>query len=152
MTDRKDVFSFDRPTSSPGFLLWRVTNLWQRRLNALLKGFNLTHAQFVVLASTHWLTLESPSVTQISIARHAGIDAMLVSNLLTTLTEKQLLGRVRAKSDPRANVISVTKLGLTFLQRAVKAVEAFDKQFFGVLGRDQKSFHHQLLTLVNIKL
>src|SRR3546814_15453085 len=39
-----------RPENSPGFLLWQVTNQWQRRLRATLEPLGLTHVQFVLLA------------------------------------------------------------------------------------------------------
>jgi hypothetical protein len=41
---------------SPGFLLWRVSTLWRRAIEAILKPLGLTHPQFVVLATTAWLT------------------------------------------------------------------------------------------------
>src|SRR3954453_8138901 len=40
---------------SPGFLLWRVTQRWQRSIVAALRPLDLTHAQFVLLMSTAWL-------------------------------------------------------------------------------------------------
>ena len=43
------------PERSPGFLLWRVTLAWQRRIRAALAHHELTHVQFVVLASLWWL-------------------------------------------------------------------------------------------------
>ena len=46
----KAVFGFESPDDSPGFLLWQVTNLWQRRIRAALEPLGLTHVQFVFVA------------------------------------------------------------------------------------------------------
>lgn len=48
-----------RPQDSPGFLLWRSTLRWQRTIIAALRPLELTHVQFVLLASTWWLTEQS---------------------------------------------------------------------------------------------
>ena len=50
---------------SPGLLLWQVTNRWQAAQRAALKPFELTHVQFVLLASLTWLrrTARSPSAS-----------------------------------------------------------------------------------------
>lgn len=41
----------DGPATSPGFLLWHVTLRWQRAITAALRPLDLTHVQFVLLAS-----------------------------------------------------------------------------------------------------
>ena len=43
------------PEDSPGFLLWHVTLRWQRDIAAALAPLDLTHVQFVLLATTWWL-------------------------------------------------------------------------------------------------
>ena len=52
-------FSFKRAEDSPGFLLWQLTNQWQRQQRTALAKIGLTHAQFVVLASVLWLNTRS---------------------------------------------------------------------------------------------
>ena len=42
------------PGESPGFLLWKVSNAWQRKQRAALQPFGLTHSQFVLLATATW--------------------------------------------------------------------------------------------------
>lgn len=39
------------PEQSPGFLLWRATLSWQRRIRSVLEPRQLTDVQFVLLAS-----------------------------------------------------------------------------------------------------
>ena len=70
-------------TQSPGFLLWRTTLRWQRLMTAALRPFNLTHVQFVLLASTWWLTrVAGETPNQRRLAEHAGTDAMMTSQVV----------------------------------------------------------------------
>ena len=46
------------PEESLGFLLWRATLRWQRGVAAVLTPLDLTHVQFVLLASTWWLNAQ----------------------------------------------------------------------------------------------
>lgn len=49
-------FAFKHPDDSPGFLLWQLTNQWQREQRKALNKIGLTHGQFVVLANVLWLS------------------------------------------------------------------------------------------------
>jgi len=55
--------------------------------------------------------------------------------------------RKNHKTDTRAKVINLSESGLSVLIEAVKAVEKFDKQFFGQL-EDEKGFNASLLELL----
>jgi hypothetical protein len=45
------AFRHARADDSPGFLLWKLTTLWQQRLGLVLDEHGITHTQFVILAS-----------------------------------------------------------------------------------------------------
>ena len=77
---------------SPGLLLWQVTNRWQAAQRAALKPFDLTHVQFVLLASLTWLDSDGP-VTQKQLATHAATDAMMTSQVLRALERRGLIRR-----------------------------------------------------------
>lgn len=126
----------DRPTESPGFLLWRVTNLWQRRLRAALEPLDLTHAQFVVLAGAAWLTREDEPLTQVQLANHAKIDVMMTSQVLRTLENKGLIERTEHPTDSRAKWIRPTAAGYALVKRAVSAADQADHAFFAHAGDD----------------
>ncbi len=140
--------SFEEKEYSTGFLLWQVTSLWQRHLNALLKKHNLTHAQFVVLVSSYWLDIISPPVTQVKIARHAKMDVMLTSNILKTLEKKKLVLRSHSKIDTRAKEVTVTQTGIALVHPALEEVEAFDEKFFSALKSNLSDFDKHLQTLI----
>ncbi len=93
MKQEENTFSFDNAEDSSGFLLWQVTNLWQREIRKALEQYDLTHSQFVLLASTHWLTLQNKDVTQVLLSMHTKIDPMTTSKVLRPLQTKGLLKR-----------------------------------------------------------
>jgi DNA-binding MarR family transcriptional regulator len=118
---------------SPGLMLWRVTNAWQAAQRATLGPFDLTHVQFVLLASLAWLRADGP-VTQRDLASHARTDPMMTSQVLRTLEGKGLVERRPHPTDARARALTVTARGAALADDANAAVEATDRRFFGVLG------------------
>jgi DNA-binding MarR family transcriptional regulator len=129
------LFSFENPDDSPGFLLWQVSNHWQREIKKALDQFGLTHAQFVILAAAYWLGQQG-SVNQTDLATHARTDKMMTSKLLRTLEGKGLLLRAEHTTDTRAKVINLTPAGVRLAVQAAWAVEEFEVQFFASLGTD----------------
>jgi MarR family transcriptional regulator, organic hydroperoxide resistance regulator len=121
---------------SPGFQLWRASNLWQQQLRRTLREFDLTHVQFVLLAVTAHLTRQGAEATQSTIAQAAQTDEMMTSQVLRALAERKLLERNVSASDARARVVSVTETGKKLLAEAMPAVERADEAFFSVLGND----------------
>ena len=142
-----EIFKYKTPSESTGFLLWKVNNLWQREIKKSLKKFNLTHTQFVVLASTVWLSKNNSNVTQVEIANQIEIDKMMTSNVLRTLEKNGLLKRKEHKTDTRAKIIKPTKNGIDILQKAIKEVEEFDSRFFGKINNIAE-FNNELNKLI----
>jgi DNA-binding MarR family transcriptional regulator len=143
-----DIFKFETPSESNGFLLWKATNLWQREINKILKQFDLTHTQFVILASSYWLSSQNKHVTQVEIAEFISIDKMMTSNVIRKLIDKKLLKRKEHTSDTRAKVISMTEIGIETLKKSVTEVEDFDVAFFGRLNSPNE-FNKEILRLLN---
>jgi MarR family transcriptional regulator, organic hydroperoxide resistance regulator len=124
-------FSFKRAEDSPGFLLWQLTNQWQRQQRAALAKIGLTHAQFVVLASALWLNnISEQAVSQQTISEHSKIDKMSMSDLVATLIRKKLLSRSPHKHDGRSYSITLTPKGQALVLKAIPIVEGIDAEFF----------------------
>lgn len=151
MKSNDNTFSVEKSEDSSGFLLWQVTNLWQREIKKALEPYNLTHSQFVLMASIHWLTLHKQDVTQILLSSHTKIDPMTTSTVLRTLQTKGLLRRQEHLTDTRAKTVGLTDNGKKIIKQAVKTVETFDKTFFATLGGNTKLFNEQLITLLKQK-
>ncbi len=136
MKKNENTFSFKNASDSTGFLLWQVTNLWQREIKKALKKLQLTHAQYVLLASVHWLTLHDEDVTQILLSEHTKVDPMTTSTVLRSLQTKGLLERWEHAKDTRAKTVKLTRIGIEVVKQAVIAVEKFDAEFFKPVGKN----------------
>jgi DNA-binding MarR family transcriptional regulator len=122
---------------SPGLLLWQLTNMWQAEQRAALRPYDLTHVQFVLLASLTWLHSDKPT-TQRELAEHAHTDPMMTSQVLRALEAKGLVTRSRHPTDARARALAATPAGIELANAANAAVEAVDRAFFAPLcGRRQ---------------
>jgi len=119
------------PERSPGFLLWHVTLRWQRAMVAALAPLGLTHVQFVLLASTWWLNEHGGGdPNQLTVARHAGTDVKMASQVLGKLEAKALIRRDVDPDDTRAKRLRVTPAGAKLARRAIDVVEQADAGFF----------------------
>ena len=136
---------FASAEESPGLLLWRVTNRWQAAQRATLKPFDLTHVQFVLLASLTWLGTDGP-MTQRELSEHAHTDPMMTSQVLRALEKKGLIRRAPHPSDARAWALTVTDEGASQANDANAVVEEVDRAFFAPLG-DARLFTSLLRTL-----
>ncbi|WP_127361364.1 MarR family winged helix-turn-helix transcriptional regulator [Actinacidiphila soli] len=124
------------PGESPGFLLWHATLRWQRGIAAALGPLGLTHVQFVLLACTWWLNEQGEHPNQLTVARQAGTDVKMTSQVLRTLEDKGLLARETDPADTRAKRLRVTAAGAELAPRAIEAVEGVDAEFFGPVAVD----------------
>jgi DNA-binding MarR family transcriptional regulator len=118
------------PEDSPGFLLWHVTLRWQREISAALAPLDLTHVQFVLLAATWWLNTHHENPNQLSVARQAGTDVKMTSEVLRKLEAKDLIVRTVDAAGTRARRLRVTERGAELAVRAIAVVEAADAAFF----------------------
>lgn len=145
----RELSRFESPRASPGFLLWQVTNAWQRALRDALAPLELTHVQFVLLATVSWHAEHAEPPTQRELAQIARTDAMMTSQVLRVLEARGLLKRVRDPGDARAMRVSTTATGRKLAARAFRVVEAADGLFFAPLDADASSFGEMLARLAS---
>lgn len=125
----KEVSIYEGPKQSPGFLLWHISTSWRGSIEAVLRTLGLTRPQFVVLATTAWLTKSGEFATQAAIGKMAGLDPNTISQIITTLEKKKLIRR-EASLDGRAKSPKLTSEGNELLAQALPAVEQADNKFF----------------------
>lgn len=148
LLDFKKISIFKGPEDSPGYLLWRVSTKWRRIIEIALKPFDLTHPQFVILATTGWLTKQGAKVSQIEIGQQAGLDPNTTSQILRGLESKELIVRAHSVDERRKHCV-LTKKGATRLSKALPAVESADETFFKLLGPKEAGFLKVLQLLVS---
>lgn len=136
---------------SSGFLLWQVTTLWQRGIKKALDTIDITHPQFVILASLLWLTHKKDRVTQIDLSLHSKIDPMTTSTILKTLQRKELIQRKEHQVDTRAKMVILTEKGISTAREAIVIIENYDAEFFKSLNNQIPEFNTHLTTLLHSK-
>lgn len=138
---------FHKAEESPGFLLWKAANLLQRMHTKALREVEATPAQFSFMTCLVFLT-QNEDVTPIMISRHAGMDKMMVSDLVKTLKSKKLLTTQKNPDDGRSFILKPTEKGIKITNQAIKAVESLDADFFSAVG-NLKILKKELLGLIH---
>jgi DNA-binding MarR family transcriptional regulator len=129
--------TIDGPAYSPGFWLWHATLRWQRAVAAALGPLDLTHAQFVLLSCAWWLNDHGQVPNQLDLARQAGTDVKMTSQLVRKLEAKGLLERTPDERDSRSRRLRTTEAGNRLALRAIEAVERVDARFFAPVAREK---------------
>ncbi|HEY6812196.1 MAG TPA: MarR family winged helix-turn-helix transcriptional regulator [Propionibacteriaceae bacterium] len=129
-------------------MLWRITLSWQRRIRAVLESHELTHVQFVLLASLWWLVdHDDRPPSQARLAQQAGTDPMMTSQVTRKLETRGLLERALDPTDSRARRLRLTAAGRALVTRALADVEAADEEYFAALGSQREAFVRALRAL-----
>ena len=123
-------FGFDKPEDSPGFLLWQTTMIWQRQIKRSLEPYDISHAQFVIMATLMWFEAHRYKMT--------------VSKSLRKLVALGCVNRIEHETDTRAKSVSLTEKGKEMVRTLVPIVEGIDSTFFG------KASHKEQKSLVQI--
>ncbi len=120
---------FGRAEDSPGFMLWKASNLLQRLHAGCLRDLGVTPTQFSLMTCLVYLSDVGP-VTPTSLAAHSGMDRMMVSDLIKSLEKKRLLVRCGNPSDGRSFLVVPTAQGRRITNASVRRIEALDREFF----------------------
>jgi DNA-binding MarR family transcriptional regulator len=136
------LLELDDPDRSPlrsfGFRLWHVEHAWNRRLEAALAPFDLTHMQYVLLRAADHLAKLGERPAQARLAECLVTDKMMVSKVLRLLEGKGLIVRAVHPEDSRANHVVLTEAGRRTLARAIDVALTAQETFFGRLGEGRK--------------
>ncbi|MBI2769618.1 MAG: MarR family transcriptional regulator [Burkholderiales bacterium] len=127
-------FKHEKADDSAGFLLWKITALWQRKLAGVLGGFGITQTQYAILASLRWFEQQGEPITQTHLVEHTRIDKMTLSKAIRKLEEDALVRREASAADSRAVEVRFTPRGRKVVEQAVVAIENADDEFFGCLA------------------
>lgn len=130
-------FRYDKADDSAGFLLWKITALWQAKLGKVLSGFGITQTQYAILASLRWFEEKNEPVTQSHLVEHTKIDKMTVSKAIRRLEGEGLVLRDRSATDSRATNVRFSAKGRKIIQKAIVAIEGADEDFFSCLNAKQ---------------
>jgi len=130
-------FKHASPDDSPGFLLWKITGLWQARLAEVFGVYGITQTQYAIMASLRWFEEKGEPSTQHHISEHAKIDKMTLSKSIRNLEQEGLVKRTKSLVDSRAVIVQFSAKGRKIIEKAVVAVEKADDEFFSCLTESQ---------------
>lgn len=137
----ESAFGFEAPEDSPGFLLWQTTITWQRLIRRALDAYDISHAQFVVMAVLLWFEEHQQDPTQIAVARLSKLDQMTVSKSLKKLIGQGYIKRKESQKDTRAKWVYLNPKGKELAAKLIPIVERIDAEFFGKASKpDQQAF------------
>ena len=140
------ISKFNNSQESPGFLLWKTQITWKRLIEKALIIHGLTHSQFVILASTAYLTKDSKSITQVELAKHTSFDINTASQVLRSLENSGLIIRINKLGNEKSKYPQLTELGHQTLAPAIKTVESIDDLFFSGLDQNEMASFKQIAT------
>jgi len=116
--------------NTPGFLLRHAALRWQRHVTAALADMSMTHVKFLVLGSTWWLGRGGEAPRQRDVAEHAGLDAVMTSQVLKLLERDGHVRRVRDTDDARAVRVIATTQGRDLARRCVAIMGRMEAFYF----------------------
>lgn len=101
-------------------------------MNDVLRGFDLTHVQFIILAYAyhHYKSESQNYLTQTHIAHEGQLEVMMTSKVIRTLEKKWFIQRNKNDKDLRAYHISITNAGIKIFEEAWPKVYKQDQAFF----------------------
>ncbi len=117
-------------------------------IKPIIKPYNLTLPQYLLLASIAKLSQQHIAVTQIMAANEACIDAMTTSQVIKNLEKKQLLFRTVALEDSRAKALYLTNAGQKIADELTPQINQIMNDFFAPLQEEQSIFKRHLEQLL----
>lgn len=130
----------DNSEEATGLLFMRTYNKWHGEIKKQLRNLGITHPQFVILTSLGYSLQYEEEVTQIMLAKLAGMDVTSVSQIINLLERHGLISRKEHTRDTRAKSVTLTIKGQDMLKQALPVVEKIDIAFFGTLGKNENTF------------
>jgi len=141
------------PGDSPGILLWRTANAWQRAVRGALRSQELTQAQYVLLLGLADLegrpAAVPAAITQQALARHCGVDATMASQVLRQLEQAGHLRRAPGR-DARSRALYLTDRGRRTVDAVAPRISELDAAFFAALGDNADMFKAALQVLIGL--
>jgi DNA-binding MarR family transcriptional regulator len=125
--------------STPGYLVWRLSNKWRVAVDRALAPLGLTHAQYVFLSSLFGMARAGQLPSQRELADWTGLEALYVSKLARALDADGLIQRTRDTADTRTVRLTLTDRGREVVEPAIAEVAGLlDRLLAPLGGRDDE--------------
>ena len=134
-----------------GLLVWQVSNFWQGKLRLILKKYNLSLNQYLILESINYLEKNYQSFSQNIISSFSSIDESVVSVCLKSLEKKKLIKRT-VDNDNRMKLISILSDGRKLFDEIFPKINQQENNLFDKLQDEKLNFCNSLKLILGKKL
>ena len=134
-----------------GLLIWQTSNIWQSNLRNILKDYDISLNEYLILETIFNLDKINKNISQIAISKNTSIVTSVVSSKLTFLEDKKFIKRLYSGNN-RSNKITLTKNGYDLVENLIQNVERVEKQFFEKLNQETFNFTNSLKLLLGRKI
>ena len=126
-----------------GLLIWQVSNYWQSKLRKILKNYNLTLNEYLILQTINDLSMFNKDFSQKMISNFSSIDNSVVSVTLKLLEKKNLISRIN-KTDNREKNIEILDIGKKLFNKVYPKIIEEEKIIFDKLQSENNNFINSL--------
>ena len=134
-----------------GLLIWQVSNYWQTNLRKILKDYNLTLNEYLILESIKRLQQNKNEIVQNEISIYAGIDISVASVTFKLLENKKLIVRI-IKKDNRKKIIEMLVSGNNLYNKINPLILEKEKNIFNKLQNETNNFTNSLKLILGRSL
>lgn len=135
-----------------GSLVWRLSTRWRSAVDRVVAPLGLTHAQYVLLATLHGMSLRGARPSQRQLADATGLEPVYISRLARALEDSGLIQRTGAAADPRAVEITLTRHGEDVVIPAIAAVRQLHDELLEPIGGPRSAEHRRFRRLLQALL
>ena len=134
-----------------GLLIWQVSNYWQNNLRKILKNYNLTLNEYLILEAIKRLQENKYEIAQNEISIYAGIDISVASVTFKLLENKKLIVRI-IKKDNRKKIIVMLKAGESLFNKIYPLIQKEEELIFNNLQNETFNFINSLKLLLGKRI
>jgi len=134
-----------------GLLIWQVSNYWQNNLRKILKNYNLTLNEYLILEAIKGLQENKYEIVQNEISIYAGIDISVASVTFKLLENKNLIVRI-IKKDNRKKIIEMLGRGNNLYNKINPLILEKEKNIFNKLQNETYNFTNSLKLILGRSL
>ena len=134
-----------------GLLIWKTSNYWQTQLRTILRSYNLSLNEFLILQSIHHLHSIKSKTHQNFISSFVGIDVSVASVTFKLLENKNYISR-QIENDNRKKIIKMLNKGKNLFEDISPLIEKEEQLMFEKLKNETFNFTNSLKLLLGKKI
>ena len=133
-----------------GLLIWQASNNWQSNLRKILKKFQISLNEYLILETLVKMDGKFEVISQINISFNSFLDVSVVSTNLKILENKNFI--FKSNIDSRTKNIELSNKGSKLVTNLIFLIENEEKKLFEKLGSESFNFKNSLKLLLGKKI